>query len=887
MMKRIIGTLTLLAVLLLAASALAAESISFDEKTVTVFENEQALLTVRLSEGLEGGTVKFTSGSPKIVSVDDSGVVTGLNKGTAQITASVKTAKQTYRATIKVNVLRAVTGIALKEDSLNVLSAEDGVPFDLAQSLLGDQLPEEMYAESQFLERILLVIQGRTLTLKATAEPTTASDMSFALASTDEDILAVKGLQVSAKEPGACVLTVRSVSNPETETRYGVLVVTPISQLTVDTVQTTIGVGGVSQLDVSVAPSDATFKAVRWTSETPKIASVDDNGLVTGLAKGKAILRATSLDGSRKSDTVTISVQLLPTGVAIGGDSAIMLAAGKSTTLKASVQPSNATDTKVTWSSSDTSVARVAQDGRVTAVRLGECEIIAASKADPQITASVHLTVIQEITALSFAQRSMDLAVGGAAFAQVDISPANASNPAVAYSSDNPKIAVVDQNGLIQAVAKGSTVIRVKATDGSGKSASMSVSVVQMPESVTLDQSSVTVNTGRSVTLKATVLPKNANNRQVTWESSDPAIAKVSSDGKVTGVKAGVCRIYCRAKADNSVEAYADVAVHQLVTSITPDVKTISLNVRENAQIRWTVGPTDVTDPTVTLSSNKTSVATVDQNGVIYGVKRGECTITIKAQDGSGKQATVRVNVLQPVEGVYLRETSVYGDVEDTVRLNAVLQPSDASNTKMRWVSMDESIATVRGTGTRPTVTGHRWGSVEIIGYTDDGNYSCSAWVTIENYNTALRATDLYVDNNAVKLAIVNVSNLNITRVEFTISCFDIYNQPLVCSVYGSNSFDGIYQYPLGEGESTRHGRFNFIDYLQPVDQIGRVVLTITSYRSQEGWRYDIPEKNQTSIEYLSPAYIGELPEPKPDPDPGFDTDPEYIVTDDDPEPVG
>ena len=329
------------------------------------------------------------------------------------------------------------------------------------------------------------------------------------------------------------------------------------------------------------------------------------------------------------------------------------------------------------------------------------------------------------------------------------------------------------------------------------------------------------------------------------------------------------------------------MAVHQLVTSITPDVKTISLNVRENAQIRWTVGPTDVTDPTVTLSSNKTSVATVDQNGVIYGVKRGECTITIKAQDGSGKQATVRVNVLQPVEGVYLRETSVYGDVEDTVRLNAVLQPSDASNTKMRWVSMDESIATVRGTGTRPTVTGHRWGSVEIIGYTDDGNYSCSAWVTIENYNTALRATDLYVDNNAVKLAIVNVSNLNITRVEFTISCFDIYNQPLVCSVYGSNSFDGIYQYPLGEGESTRHGRFNFIDYLQPVDQIGRVVLTITSYRSQEGWRYDIPEKNQTSIEYLSPAYIGELPEPEPDPDPGFDTDPEYIVTDDDPEPVG
>ena len=298
--------------------------------------------------------------------------------------------------------------------------------------------------------------------------------------------------------------------------------------------------------------------------------------------------------------------------------------------------------------------------------------------------------------------------------------------------------------------------------------------------------------------------------------------------------------------------------------------------------IFWTVEPSDATDPGVTFTSNKPTIATVDQDGTVHGIKRGECIITIKSEDGSNKQATVRINVLQPVEGVYMKENNYQVDVEKTVRLTAQLIPSDASNTNMIWHSMDETIATVSGKNTRPTVTGRRWGTVEITGYTEDGGYSASTWVTVQNYDTAVRPTDLYLSNNEIKLTLVNVSNLQITRVEFTLECYDIYNVPLCCNIDGSNFFDGIYKYTLGEGESTRHGRFNFIDYLQPSEQIGRVVLTITSYRVQEGWRYDIPVNKQTSIEYVSPNYIGNLPTPEP----GFDDS--FIVEDDtQPEPVG
>ena len=507
----------------------------------------------------------------------------------------------------------------------------------------------------------------------------------------------------------------------------------------------------------------------------------------------------------------------------------------------------------------------------------------------------IQVSVIQEVTGLKFTNNKMEMSVGSTAYPQIEVSPANASNPAITFSSDNTKIATVDGNGLIQGISKGRTTIRASAADGSGKTASMTLNVVQLPESITLDKTKVTVNTSRSSTVKATVLPKTANDRNVTWESTNAAIAKVSKDGQITGVKAGTCQVICRAKADDTVTATVDVTVQQPVTKITPNAKSVSLNVRETAQIQWTVGPEDATNPAVTLTSNKTSVATVDENGVINGIKRGECTITIKAADGSNKSATVKVSVLQPVEGVYMKEGSVQTDVEDKVRLNAVLVPSDASNTKMIWHSMDETIATVSGTGTRPTVTGHRWGPVEIIGYTDDGGFSASAWVTVENYNTAIRATDLYLDNNTVKLALINVSNLTVSRVEFTVECYDIYNVPIACNVNGSNAFDGIYQYTLREGESTRHGRFNFIDYMQPAGQIGRVLLTITAYRVQEGWRYDIPANKMKTIEYVSPAYIGEIPveEPEPyeEPLPYTEPDPwvDYTVTEDDylPDPVG
>ena len=868
-----------LGVLLMSVCALAADEMYFSEKSISLFEGDSYALTLTVDDALKEGTVRYKSSAPKVVSVDDRGGLTALSKGSASITASIKSAKKTYQAVIRVNVLRRVESVSLNERNLELLTEEDGRIFNIAQQVFSDFLPEDQYDAAMELKQILLFREGKNTIVQTQALPAAANDRSCVIVSSDETILSVKKLTLSALENGAAFLTVQSVQNPEITLTYGALVIRPVTGLSVDTLKTTIAVGQTSQLEVTYTPQDATLRNVKWTSETPKVATVDDYGLVTGLACGTAVIKATAQDGSDKTDSVRISVELLPSSVTIGGDSAISLATGKYRVLRATVAPSNASNKKVTWSSTDETVARVNQEGRVTAVKVGECDIICAAQADSDVFGAVHVAVVQEITGMKFEDRTLELPVGESGYAALDIQPADATNKTVRYTSDNERVAQVDESGLIQAIAKGETVIRARAQDGSGKAASLTVTVVQLPEQITMDKSSVVVNTGRSVTLRETVLPKNANNKNVTWESSDPSVATVNARGQVTGVKAGECAIICRAKANEQVTAVTQVSVHQLVTGITPSVKNLSVMIHEYGYISHTVSPADVTDPSVTYKSSKESIATVTQNGQVYGVKGGEATITISANDGSGKRATVRVTVIQPVEGVYMQEETAVVDVDDTVRLTAVIVPSNATDKSMTWSSMDSRIATVSGTSNRPTVTGRHWGTTEIRGFTQDGGFPVSAFVTVGDYNTAVRAEEIYLDNNQIKLVLRNVSTLNIQRAEFTIECFDIYDQPLACNLNGANYFDGVYQYPLAEDEETRHGRFNFIDFVQPYEQIGRVVVTVTSYRTQEGLRFDIPYDRQKPLEYKSSAYIGYLPEPEPDPEP---VEPVYEVREDD-----
>ena len=145
------------------------------------------------------------------------------------------------------------------------------------------------------------------------------------------------------------------------------------------------------------------------------------------------------------------------------------------------------------------------------------------------------------VTGVQIGSSSLALEPGETANLTATVLPSNATDKSVSWSSSNSGVATVDNNGKVTAVAAGSAVITVTTTDG-GKTATCTVTVTNpaVPvQSVSLNKTELSLNVGESVTLTATVLPENADNKAVTWSSSDAAVATVDSNGKVSAVAAG------------------------------------------------------------------------------------------------------------------------------------------------------------------------------------------------------------------------------------------------------------------------------------------------------------------------------------------------------------
>ena len=617
---------------------------------------------------------------------------------------------------------------------------------------------------------------------------------------------------------------------------------------------------------------------VTYVSSAKNNAAVDDQGVVTGLNKGQTTITATLQNGGRSfRATITLTILRRVESVALDEGRAaihqpadaevtellgsptehpVLVPMGRVLTAPVVCLPESANDRRVVLTSSDEGVVKV-QGYNLTPVAAGECDLTLASRQNPEVTATYRVLVVTPVRTVSVSAAETALWVGGTTQLAAACTPEDATITAVTWQSRNEQVATVDENGLVTACGRGTANIVATAADGSGRTASVTIRVRQQPTEITLNETALVVNMGQAQTLRATVGPQNADDRQVTWESSDEGVATVNAYGRVTPVSVGECVITCRSAAFPEVAASCRVSVHQLVTKVSFTAKSVNCNVGGTCLLFWEVAPVTATNSAVTFKSSNEKVATVDENGLVTGVKRGSCTITATAADGSGRRGSVKVNVLQPVTGVHMYSDTLRVGVEESITARAVLEPENASNTAMTWSSADPAIATVRGSKNKPSVTGHRWGETTITGVTEDGGYTATATVKVGNYDRALRITDLYLSDNRIKINVRNDSNMNVTRFYFIIECYDVYGEPLAVSATGSNCFDGSYSLTLAEGETTQHGRFGFGDYVQPEQQIGRVVMRITGYRTDEGYSRSIREDRQPTQEYISPAWVG------------------------------
>ncbi len=616
-----------------------------------------------------------------------------------------------------------------------------------------------------------------------------------------------------------------------------------------------------------------------FKSSARKVATVDEYGVVTGLAKGQTTITAT-LKGTRRTWTATLTVTVARRveSIEVTGSNlkvydswdpivadaldptfpqpelpVLLLRVGKAQTITASCQPTSATNRKWKLTSEDDSIVR-ASGTTFTGRAAGECIVTVESVQNPEIAMVYRALVVQPVTRVRLTSDVKNIYVGESLVLTPTITPENATIQNLVWTSDRPDNASVDENGVVTGNSKGQVVITAKAADGSGCYATFTVTVRQQPADLTLNKTDVTLKSGNYVTITPTVLPTTVNDKSVVWSSSDPSVAKVSTAGRVTAVSPGVAVITCESKTHPEIFAQAVVTVYQPVTKIAFNEKNPTVGVGNTIHLTWDVTPYTATDTSVTLSTNKENVLRVEQDGTITGLKRGEAYVYATANDGSGKKATIKVQVTQPVEGVSIKYDERSVGVGEKVTNNAVLYPEDASITKMTWYAEDATVATVSGTGTKVTVTGRNWGETTIIGVTEDGSYVTTFTVRVGDENKPLNIANLYVeDGNTIRIQVYNESNLTITRFYYVIETFDAWGNPLVCNDDGrSNDFEGHYGYTLTPGTATRHGRFTFGgEFNRPQYQdIGMVTMRITGYVTEDGQTHYVQRSNQEKAEW-------------------------------------
>ena len=403
--------------------------------------------------------------------------------------------------------------------------------------------------------------------------------------------------------------------------------------------------------------------------------------------------------GTELVDVVSISID----------KTSIQLKVGETMTLSATVNPSNASDKTVTWSSADVSIAAV-DDGIVKALKIGTATI-KAKAGDKTATCSITI-VPTEVSSITLDKSSASLKVGETVTLIATVGPEDATDKTVTWTTSDATVATVS-NGVVTAKKLGTATITAKAGE---KTATCSITVIPTPvTSVTLSKTSASLKVGETVTLTATVNPSDATDKTVTWTTSDATVATVSN-GVVTAKKLGTATI--TAKAGDKTATCSITVIPTPVGSITLTLLSASLTVGESVTLSATVGPVDAIDKTVSWSSSDATVANVS-NGVVSAKKIGTATITAKA---GNKTATCSITVVSaPVGSITLNLQSASLKVGETATLSATVNPSDATDKTVTWTTSDATVATV----SNGVVTAKKMGTVTITAKAGDETANC------------------------------------------------------------------------------------------------------------------------------------------------------------------
>ncbi|CAM3469526.1 MULTISPECIES: Ig-like domain-containing protein [Saccharibacillus] len=500
-----------------APQPIAVEQIRIDQGSLlTVVNGSSQKLTATVTPTHAADpSITWSSGNPEIAEIDSQGNLKAVGVGATSI-------KATAGNGVSALILVTVTAEQIAPASVSI---REGTELSLEK--------------------------GKTAALTAVIDPITSTDKSVTWTSDNEAAATVDAEgRVSAQGEGVATITV-TTSNGLTASiavtvTAAVSEVVEVTSVTIEQGETaSIDVGTSFELTAAVNPQDATDRSLSWSSSDPRIVSVDPvTGVVTAASAGEAIITVSASNGVTDTIRVTAVAESVPaSGIAIQGMPDTLLTIGQFVQLEAIVSPSNATDKSVIWKSEDPTIASVNSTGGLTALKSGETRVLAMNSAGgvDAVVVRVERGVVNP-TSISINESIPNPVYVGDGFKlTATISPNDATGASVTWSSSNPNVLTVDNEGNLSAVAAGTASIAVRTSNGMSDSRNVTVYAQQVEaDGITIAQGATgTLEAGATQQLTATVTPVNATDKTVTWTSANTAVATVSNTGLVTAVAAG------------------------------------------------------------------------------------------------------------------------------------------------------------------------------------------------------------------------------------------------------------------------------------------------------------------------------------------------------------
>ena len=492
---------------------------------------------------------------------------------------------------------------------------------------------------------------------------------------------------------------------------------TPVASVRMSESNRSMQVGQSAQLTAQALDAGGAVlpgRPITWSTSNAGVATVSNNGLVNAIAPGGAVITASS---EGESAATSISVSSVPVANVVVTPSADTLVVAQTTQLSAQVRDASGaslTGRVVIWTTSAAGTATVTSQGLVTGIAPGTATITATSEGKSG-SATVRVNP-RPVSAVIVSPGQVTIFAGQTTTLTTLVTDDRGmvlTGRPINYTSNNTQVATVSQTGVVTGISAGTATVTATSEGNTG-----TATVTVLPEpvaTVEVSPASPSVNVGGTVQL--TAIARNTSGqvlggRVVSWASSAPGIASISSSGFVTGIALGTASMI--ATIDGK-QGSTLVSVRQPVASVTVTPSTSSITAGQTVPLTAILRDASnnvLTGRVVAWSSSNIAIATVSTSGVVTGVGGGSVTITASSE---GKTGTATVTVTpKPVATVTVAPTTATVTVGATTTLVATARDADGAvvpGASITWTTSNSARATVSSGG---VVTGVSEGTATI-----------------------------------------------------------------------------------------------------------------------------------------------------------------------------